>query len=159
MKRFIATEDFEAHPKCPRASLLGQHSSKLLDKSWRTGTLDWYRPTDSYWKELWIFSGWCGGYPTWDTRMIPGASAICLDPPFVGIFWKYWEDPGGACLSPSYTSNKGFSELHLLLIIELPWPMTLTPTNEAISRETGGKKTLTIKAYKLTGLLGCHVKV
>jgi hypothetical protein len=107
----------------------------------------WHHPTDSYWKEL-IFSGWCGGYPTWDIRIICGASAICLDLPSVGNFWIDWEDPGGACLSPSYTSNKGFSKSHLLLIIGLQWPMTLTPTNEAISHESRGKKTLTVKAKK-----------
>ncbi len=35
--------------------------------------------------------------------------------------------------------------------------MTLAPTNEAISHETGGKKTLTVKAKKMTNLLGYHV--
>jgi hypothetical protein len=56
-------------------------------------------------KDLWIFSGWCGGYPTWDSSMICGASAICLDLTSVRIFWKDSENPGGACLSPSYTSD------------------------------------------------------
>jgi hypothetical protein len=71
--------------------------------------------------------------------------------------WKDLEDPDGTCLSPSYTSDKQFSELHLLAIIKLPWLMTLAPTNEAISHETGGKKTLTVKAKKMTNLLGYHV--
>jgi hypothetical protein len=62
--------------------------------------------------------------------------------------WKDSEDPGGACLSPSYTSNKQFSKSRLLAIIDLPWPMTLTLTNEAISHETGKKKTLTVKEKK-----------
>ena len=96
-------------------------------------------------KDLWIFSGWCGGYPTWDSSMICGASAICLDLMSVRIFWKDSEDPGGACLSPSYTSNWLFSESRPLAIIGSPWPMTLAPTNEAIRNETSGKKTLSVK--------------
>ena len=55
--------------------------------------------------DLWIFSSWYGGYPTWDSSMICGASAICLELMSVRIFWKNSEDPGGACLSPSYTSD------------------------------------------------------
>jgi hypothetical protein len=71
--------------------------------------------------------------------------------------WKDSEDHGGACLSPSCTRDKGFSESRLLAISGSPWPMTLTPTNEAISHETGRKKTLTVNAKTLTNLLGCHV--
>ncbi len=72
--------------------------------------------------------------------------------------WKDSEDPGGACLSPSYTSDWLFSESRLLAIIGLPWPMTLAPTNEAIRHETSGKKkNLSVKVKKLTDLLGCHV--
>ena len=74
-------------------------------------------------KDLCIFSGWCGGYPPWDTPMIYGTSALCFDLPSVGIFWKDSEDPGGACLPPSYTSDKEFSKSRLLAIIGLPWPM------------------------------------
>jgi hypothetical protein len=40
--------------------------------------------------------------------------------------WNDLEDPGGACLSPSYTSDKRFSKSHLLAIIGSPWPMTDT---------------------------------
>ncbi len=43
-------------------------------------------------------------------------------------FWKDLEDPGGACLSPLYTSDWLFSELRLLGIIGSPWPMTLSQT-------------------------------
>ena len=105
-------------------------------------------------KDRWIFSGWCGGYPTWDTHMICGASAICLDPPSVRIFWKDPEDPGG-CLSLAYTSNKQFRESRLLAIIGSPWPMTLA--NEAYDTRphewsyqswNRRKKTLTIKVKK-----------
>ena len=78
-------------------------------------------------------------------------SAICR------IFWKDLEDPGGACLSPSHTSDWLFSELRLLAIVGLPWPMTLTPMNEAIRHGTSRKKTLSVKVKKLTDLLGCHV--
>ena len=39
-------------------------------------------------------------------------------------FRKDSEDPGGACLSLSYTSNKQFSKPPLLAVIGLPWPMT-----------------------------------
>jgi hypothetical protein len=59
--------------------------------------------------------------------------------------WKDSEDPGGACLSPSYTSVGLFSELRPLGIIRSPWHMTLAPTNEAIRHETSGKKTLSVK--------------
>jgi hypothetical protein len=38
--------------------------------------------------------------------------------------WKDLEDPGGACLSPSYTSDKQFSKLRLLPKIGSPWSMT-----------------------------------
>ncbi len=62
--------------------------------------------------------------------------------------WKDSEDPGGACLSPLYTSDWLFSEAHPLAIIGSPWPMTLTPTNEAIRHETSGKKTLSVKVKK-----------
>jgi hypothetical protein len=44
-----------------------------------------------------------------------------------------------------------------LAIVGLPWPMTLTPTNEAIRHETRGKKTLSVKLKILTNVLGCHV--
>ncbi len=82
--------------------------------------------------DLWIFSGWCGGCSTWDSSLVSWhvshlfGSAICW------IIWKDLEDPGGACLAPSYTSDWPFSESRLLAIIGSPWPMTLTPTNEAI---------------------------
>jgi hypothetical protein len=74
--------------------------------------------------DLWIFSGWCVGYPTWDTSMIPWrvnhliGSAICQN------LWKDLWDPDGACQSPLYTSNKQFSKSGLLAIFGLPWPMT-----------------------------------
>ncbi len=77
-------------------------------------------------KDLWIFSSWCGGYPTWDSSMICGASAICSDLMSVHIFWKDSEDPGGACLSPSYTSVGYFSKARLLAMNGSPWPMTLS---------------------------------
>jgi hypothetical protein len=70
---------------------------------------------------------------------------------------KDLEDPGGACLSPLYTSDWLFSESRFLAINGSPWPMTLAPTNEAIRHETSGKKTLSVKVKKLTNLLGCHV--
>ncbi len=42
--------------------------------------------------------------------------------------WKDLEDPGGACMSPLYTSNWLFSESRLLAIFGLPWPMTMLQT-------------------------------
>ncbi len=75
----------------------------------------------------------------------------------LSILWKDSEDLGGACLSPSYTSDWLFRKSRLLAIIGLPWPMTLTPTNEAIRHETCGKKTLSVKVKKMTNLLGCQV--
>jgi hypothetical protein len=72
--------------------------------------------------------------------------------------WKDLEDPGGAYLSPSYTSDKQFRKSCLLAIIGSPWHMTLTPTNEAISHETAWKvRPLPSRQNKLTDLLGCYV--
>jgi hypothetical protein len=100
---------------------LGQQSEWILAR------LIWYCPTDSYQK---IFGSFPAdlvdillGIPVW----YRGASAICLDLHL--IFWKDSEDPGGACLSPSYTSDWLFSESRPLAIIGLPWPMT--PTKNA----------------------------
>ena len=90
-------------------------------------------------KDVWIFSGICGGYPMWDTSMILWCvshlfgSAICQN------LWKDSWDPGGACLSPMCTIDKQFSESRLLAIIESPCTMTLAPTNEAINHETSEK--------------------
>ncbi len=108
-------------------------------------------------KDLWIFSGWCDGYPTWDSSMVLWRVSHLFGSAIYRIFWKDSEDPGGACLSPLYTIDSLFSKLRLLAIIGLPWPMTLAPTNEAIRHETSGKKTLSVKVKKLTNLLGCHV--
>jgi hypothetical protein len=50
---------------------------------------------------------------------------------------------GGACLSPSYTSDWLISELRHLAILSNsidPWPMTLAPTNETIRYEIMPKK-------------------
>ncbi len=46
--------------------------------------------------------------------------------------WTDLEDPGGACLSPSYTSNKQFNKSRLLAIIGLPWPMTGQAPNKML---------------------------
>ena len=62
---------------------------------------------------------------------------------------KDLQDPVGACLSLSYTSDKQFSKLCHLAIFWSPWPVTLAPTNEAIRHETTGKKTLSVKGKKL----------
>jgi hypothetical protein len=46
-------------------------------------------------------------------------------------------------LSPTYTGNWLFSELHHLAILRdsiKPWPMTLAPTNETIRHEIMRKK-------------------
>ena len=107
-------------------------------------------------KDLRIFSGWCVGYPTWDTSMIPWCvshlfgSAICQN------LWKDSWDPGGARLSPSYTRDKWFSKSRLLAIFGLPWSMTLAPTNEAISHETSETRPYPSR-QKMTDLMGCHV--
>jgi hypothetical protein len=50
---------------------------------------------------------------------------------------------GGACLSPSYTSDWIFSKSRHLAILSdsiKPWPMTLTPMNETIRHEIKQKK-------------------
>ncbi len=61
-------------------------------------------------------------------------SAICPN------LWQDLWDPGGACLSPMYTSHKQFSKSRHLAIVRLSWLMALTITNEAIRYETSGKK-------------------
>ena len=51
--------------------------------------------------------------------------------------WRRYKDPGN-CLLPAYISNWLFSEsrqLARMFPAIMPWPMTLAPTNEAISRE------------------------
>ncbi len=75
-------------------------------------------------KDLWIFSFWCGGYLTWDTSMILWHTSHLFGSTICQNLWKDSWDPVGACLSPSYTNNKQFSESRLLAIIGLPWPMT-----------------------------------
>jgi hypothetical protein len=59
---------------------------------------------------------------------------------------------GGACLSPTYISDWLFRKSHYLAILSNsinPWPMTLTPMNEAIRREIMRKK-------RPKGLKKCH---
>ncbi len=48
--------------------------------------------------------------------------------------WKDLEDPGGACLSPSYTSNKRFTKICLLAILKLPWHMTSLRSDWNVAR-------------------------
>ena len=94
-------------------------------------------------KDRWTFSGWCGGYPKWDTSMIPWHVSHLLWSAICQKLWKDSEDPGGACcLSPLYTRDWRFSKSRLLAIFGLPWPRTLSPTNEAIRHKTSGKKDL-----------------
>jgi hypothetical protein len=57
--------------------------------------------------------------------------------------WNDSEDPGGVCLSQSYTSDKQFSKLRLLAIIGLPWPMT--------ESGRGGDEVIGIIFSKLSG--------
>ena len=120
---FLATSvgSFPLYQSLRTRGPLGQQSEWILAR------IIWYCPTDSYQK---IFGSFPAdvvdillGIPVWYC----GASAICLDLPSVRIFWKDLEDPGGACLSPSYTSNKRFSQLRLLAIIGSPLPMTIPP--------------------------------
>jgi hypothetical protein len=47
-----------------------------------------------------------------------------------------------------------FSESRLLAIIGSPWPMTFTPTNEAIRHEISGKKDLIRQGKKIDRLAG-----
>jgi hypothetical protein len=54
------------------------------------------------------------------------------------------KDPSD-CLSPAYISDELFSKSQYLeryFPANIPWPMTLAPTNEAIHREITRKKTL-----------------
>ncbi len=63
-------------------------------------------------------------------------------------FGSRFKRSGGVCLSPTYTGNWLFRELHHLVILSdsiKPWPMTLAPTNEAIRCEILQKKTLWVK--------------
>ena len=96
---------------------------RSLDLSWLMCWLSYV----GYQFDMWCFSHLLG-------------SAICLN------LWKDSWGPGDCCLSPMYTSNMRFSKSRLLAIFGSPWPMTLTPTNEAISHETSWKKTLLVKA-------------
>jgi hypothetical protein len=78
------------------------------------------------------------GIPVW----YRGASAICLDLPSVKSFEKIRKNLVVAVCHRRTPAIGYFSELCLLAIIGLPWPMTLAPTNEAIRHETSGKKNL-----------------
>ena len=80
-------------------------------------------------KDLRIFSGWCGGYLTWDSSMVSWrvihlfGSAICW---IVEKIRKILVVP----VCPRRTPVIGyFSKSRLLAIIESPWPMT--PTKQA----------------------------
>ena len=108
-------------------------------------------------KDLWIFSGWCGGYATWDTSMILWRVSHLLGSAICQNLWKDSQDPGGACLPPLYTSDKQFRKSLLLAIIGSPWPITLTPMNKAISHETGEKKPK-LSRQKMTDLIRYHQK-
>ena len=91
-------------------------------------------------KDLWIFSSWCGGYPTWDSGMTLWRLSHLLESAICQIFEKIWTIlvvPVWHCRTPAIGC---FSKLRLLAIIGLPWPMALAPTNEAIRHETSGKK-------------------
>ncbi len=57
----------------------------------------------------------------YDTVACQPSAWIC----HLSNLWEDLEDPGGACLSPLYTSDWLFRESRLLAIIGLPWPMTV----------------------------------
>jgi hypothetical protein len=96
-------------------------------------------------KDLWIFSGWCGGYPTWDSSMVSWRVSYLFGSAICWIFEKIWT----ILVVPVHhrcTPVIGyFSKSRLIAIIGLPWPKTLAPTNEAIRHETSGKKPLSVK--------------
>ncbi len=89
-----------------------------LVSEWILARMIWYCPTDSYQKIIGSFPAdvvaILFGIPVWYVVHQPSAW-IC----HLSNLWKDLEDPGGACLSPSYTSNKQF-RLGLILTGSLP---------------------------------------
>ena len=80
----------------------------------------------------------------WECRIVCGASYHVKDLPSVIICDDVAKDPSD-CLSlltsaKSYFSKSQYSARYVPA--NIPWPMTLAPMNEAISREITRKKTL-----------------
>ncbi len=76
--------------------------------------------------------------------IVCGASYHVKDLPSVIICDDVAKDPSD-CLSPLTSAKSYFSESRYsarYFPTNIPWPMTLAPTNEAISREITRKKTL-----------------
>ncbi len=42
-------------------------------------------------KDLWIFSSWCGGYPTWDSGMVSWGVSHLFGSAICWIFEKFWK--------------------------------------------------------------------
>ena len=81
---------------------------------------------------------------SWRVSQLLG-TAICR------IFEKIRKILVCACLSPSYTSDWLFSELRLLAIIGLPWPMTAGDND---NDNNDGNRDCITRDERITG--GCH---
>ena len=104
-------------------------------------------------KDLWIFLGWCVGYPTWEIQYDTWRISHLLEPAICLLLWRRFVRTGGAYLSPSYTSDKRFSKPCHLSDILAPW-LWHSPPNEAIRCVIKWKKDLIHQGKKLTNLMG-----
>jgi len=85
-----------------------------------------------------------GGYSTRECSIVCGASYHVWDLPSVIICDDVAKDPSD-CMSPLTSAKSYFSESQYsarYFPANIPWPMTLASTNEAISREITRKKNL-----------------
>ena len=87
--------------------------------------------------------------PRGNASIICGASYHVWALPSVIICGDVAKDPSDR-LSPLTSAKSYISESRYIaryFPANIPWPMTLAPTNEAISREIMWKKTLQVKKY------------
>lgn len=96
--------------------------------------------------------------PRGNASIVCGASYHVWDLPSVIICDDVAKDPSDR-LSPLTSAKSYFSESRYLaryFPANIPWPMTLAPTNEAISREITRKKNLLGKKISRI-ILGGHI--
>jgi hypothetical protein len=92
-------------------------------------------PKDLLFDDVLAFLHGNAGIDLWHISHVSGSKSVPSRSRF--------ERSGGACLSPSYTSNWLFSKSrHLPLLSDSikPWPMTLAPTNKTIRCEIMQRK-------------------
>jgi len=96
--------------------------------------------------------------PRGNASIVCGASYHVWDLPSVIICDDVAKDPSD-CLSPLTSAKSYISESRYLpryFPTNIPWPMTLVPMNEAISRKITQKKTLKVKKISRI-ILGGHL--